>query len=87
MVFSSYTFSFVSEPAVTNLSPVELYAHAKICFEGSINVARHELVVVCQIFILPSASAVRITFTHQMKFSSDSVVVCSIIEWLGARLT
>ena len=57
LVLSSYTFSFVSDPAVTNLSPEELYAHAKICLEGSFNVPIHVLVDVCQIFTLPSASA------------------------------
>ena len=56
LVFSSYTFSFVSDPAVTNLSPEELYAHAKICLEGSVIVPIHELVDMCHIFIFPSAS-------------------------------
>ena len=58
LVFSSYTFSFVSDPAVTNLSPEELYAHAKICLEGSLIVVVQELVDACHTFILPSASTV-----------------------------
>lgn len=58
LVLSSYTFSLVSDPAVTNLSPEELYAHAKICLEASVNVPIHELVDMCHIFILPSASVV-----------------------------
>ena len=57
LVFSSYTFSFVSDPAVTNLSPEELYEHAKICLEASVIVPIHELVDMCHIFIFPSASA------------------------------
>ena len=57
LVFSSYTFSLESDPAVTNLSPEELYAHAKICLAGSVNVPIQELVETCHIFILPSASA------------------------------
>ena len=69
----------MSDPAVINLSPEELYAHAKICLEASDNVPIHELVDVCQIFIFPSASVVRITFTHQKKLNFHSLAVCSIV--------
>lgn len=55
-VLSSYTFSVVSDPAVTNTPPDELYAQAKICFAGSFIVPTHELLDTCHIFILPSAS-------------------------------
>ena len=47
----------MSDPAVTNLSPEELYAQAKVCFKGSVIVPKQELVDTCHIFILPSASA------------------------------
>ena len=57
LVLSSYTVSFESDPVVTNLSPEELYAHAKICLIGSANVPIQELVETCHIFVLPSASA------------------------------
>ena len=67
LVLSSYTYSFVSDPAVTNLSPDELYAHAKICLETSVNVPIQVLVDVCQILTLPSASVVTITDINRQK--------------------
>ena len=57
LVFSSYTFSIVSDPAVTNMFPDELYAHAKICLAGSVIVPIQEPLDTCHIFVLPSASA------------------------------
>ena len=53
----------MSDPDVTNRSPEELYAHAKICLEGSVIVPIQELVVTCHIFILPSASAFKDEYT------------------------
>lgn len=76
----------MSDPAVINLSPEELYAHAKICLEASDNVPIHELVDVCQIFIFPSASVVRITFTHQKKLNIQTLVYLQVQGNIAAPL-